>query len=79
MQRAKQAAARPAAASAASEALVAPLVQLIRAADDAKMRGRLPRALELYERALAHAEASLPQSTLLIRLSSCWSWSSPHA
>jgi hypothetical protein len=53
-------------ARAATEALVAPLVQLVRAADDAKLRMRLPRALELYERALAYAEASLPQSTLLI-------------
>jgi hypothetical protein len=52
-------------ARAAPEALVAPLVQLVRAADGAKSRRRLPRALELYERALALAEASLPLSTLL--------------
>jgi hypothetical protein len=53
-------------ARAATEALFAPLVQLLLTADDAKERGRLPRALELYERALAYAEASLPQSTLLV-------------
>ncbi len=64
MQRANQAAAR-AAASTATEALVAPLLQLARAADDAKDLLRLPRALELYERALALAETTIPESTLL--------------
>jgi hypothetical protein len=54
-------------ARAATEALVMPLVQLVHSAENAKMRVRLPRALELYERALALAEASLPpQSTLVI-------------
>jgi hypothetical protein len=54
------------AVSAATEALVAPVLQLARSAEDAKGLLRLPRALELCERALALAEASFPQSTLLI-------------
>jgi hypothetical protein len=69
MQRAKQAAApRATASSAATEttkALVAPLLQLVRSADNAAELLRLPRALELYERALALAEATMPESTLL--------------
>ncbi len=65
MQRANQAVARTMAASAATAALVAPVSQLMRSADDAKMRVRLPRALELYERALALAETTMPESTLL--------------
>ncbi len=56
-----------ASARTATEALVAPLVQLWNAAEHAKTRLRLPRALELYERALALADASelLLHSTLL--------------
>jgi hypothetical protein len=65
MQRAKQAATRALAASAATEALVAPLVQLWRSADDAMERLRVPRALELFERALVLAETTMPESTLL--------------
>jgi hypothetical protein len=71
MQRAKQAVAGGAHATTASrsaaaiEALVAPLVQLLHAADDARLRLRLPRALELYERALVLAETTMPESTLL--------------
>jgi hypothetical protein len=45
---------------------VAPLLQLALAANDAYGRLRLPRALELYERALALAEKTAPESTLLI-------------
>jgi hypothetical protein len=63
MQRAKQAATH--ATPTAAALLVAPLVELTRAGDDAKERGRLPRALELYERALALAETTMPESTLL--------------
>jgi hypothetical protein len=44
---------------------VAPVSQLVRSADEAKMRGRLPRALELYERALVLAETTMAVSTLL--------------
>ncbi len=44
---------------------MAPLLQLLRAADDAKSRLRTPRALELYERALVLAETTMPESTLL--------------
>jgi hypothetical protein len=67
MQRAQAASAHAAPLSAAAtEALVvAPLVQLMGAADDAKNLLRLPRALELYERALVLAETTLPESTLL--------------
>jgi hypothetical protein len=65
MQRATQAAARALAASAATEALVAPLVQLWRSADDAMERLRVPRALELFERTLVLAETTMPESTLL--------------
>jgi hypothetical protein len=65
MQRAKQADTHATPAAAAIEALVAPLLQLTRSGDDAKQRGRLPRALELYERALVLAETTMPESTLL--------------
>jgi hypothetical protein len=63
--RAKQATARAMASRAATEALVAPLVQLVRSADHANALVRLPRALELYERALVLAETTAPESTLL--------------
>jgi hypothetical protein len=63
MQRAKQPAA--CATAAAIEDLLAPLARLVRAADEAKNIRRLPRALELYERALALAETTMPESTLL--------------
>jgi hypothetical protein len=63
MQRAKQAAGggqwQP------TEALVAPVLQLARSAGDAMSRLRLPRALELFERALVLAETTMPESTLL--------------
>jgi hypothetical protein len=65
MQRAKHAAARATAAAATEEALVVPLLQLVRSADDANGLMRLPRALELYERALVLAETTMPESTLL--------------
>jgi hypothetical protein len=65
MQRAKQAVVGGVTTVAATEALVAPLVQLLRSAEDAQSRLRLPRALELYERALVLAEATMPESTLL--------------
>ncbi len=65
-QEAAAAQATTAVSAAANEALVAPLLQLARSAQDAKDLLRLPRALELYERALALAETSFPQSTLLI-------------
>jgi hypothetical protein len=68
MQRANQAATRPAVASAQTEALVTPLLQLLRSADDAKGCLRMPRALELYERALVLAETTMPESTLLATL-----------
>jgi hypothetical protein len=65
MQRANRHAVARATTSAETEALVAPVLQLVRSADEARMRGRLPRALELSERALALAETTLPESTLL--------------
>jgi hypothetical protein len=70
MQRAAASAhqAAPTAAVAATKALVAPLVQLVGAADDAKQRGRQPRALELYERALVLAGTTMSASTLLAPL-----------
>jgi hypothetical protein len=68
MQRANQAEARATASAAATKALVAPLLQLMRSADDAKIRLRMPRALELYERALALAQTTMPESTLLAAL-----------
>ncbi len=40
-------------------------MQLVRSADDAKDLVRLPRALELYERALALAETTIQESTLI--------------
>jgi hypothetical protein len=67
MHRTRAAAAPPTTAvGAATDALVAPLLQLTLAANDAYGRLRLPRALELYERALALAEKTAPESTLLI-------------
>jgi hypothetical protein len=53
------------ASASTTEALVAPLVRLWRSANDAKMRLRLPRALELFERALVLAETTMLESTLL--------------
>jgi hypothetical protein len=67
MQGAEQAAAHaPGGTAAATEALAVPLLQLLRAAGDARMRLRLPRAMELYERALVLTETTMPVSTLLV-------------
>jgi hypothetical protein len=55
-----------AAAVAAAALTVAPLKELMRAADKAVERTRRTRALELRERALAAADASLPRDSLII-------------
>jgi hypothetical protein len=53
--------------AAAAAALVAPVVQLDRAASDAGSRLRFARCLELYERALAAAEGlPLPHDSLVV-------------
>jgi hypothetical protein len=54
-----------AAAAAAAAEKVAPLLQLKRAAGHAFNLGRLARAVELYERAVAAAEATLPRDSLI--------------
>jgi hypothetical protein len=50
----------------AAEAPVAPLVQLVCAAMEATARVRHGRALELLAQALAAAEVTLPQDSLII-------------
>jgi hypothetical protein len=54
-----------AAAAAAVAEKVAPLLQLKRAAEHASDLGRLARAIELYERAVAAAEETLPRDSLI--------------
>jgi hypothetical protein len=54
-----------AAAAAAAAEKVAPLLQLQRAAEHASTLGRTARTLELYERAVAAAEAALPRDSLI--------------
>jgi hypothetical protein len=51
---------------AAAAALVAPLLKLRRAGDVALQRGRFVRVIELRERELAAAQASLPRDSFII-------------
>jgi hypothetical protein len=53
-------------AAAAAASTVAPLLQLRRAAQKAVKLARCARAVELYERALAAAELSVPRESLVI-------------